>query len=512
MTSAQSESQEAMTPALLTQWIEEEVAALAAAVPGDGEAAVHALLNARRRPDEDVASRRTVTGLPIVHPGLDLAIELVLSTADITPDVEPDDAWADSFLRSCNAVATARMTLAHVESGFMKLGETSSGEPTAWISTKLAPVRWRELSAWTRWATWNNGLAEVERPTDSSLLFSYQFGYPAESTLFGYKASDWTQMVGRLFELAESADAEPISVTETGLVNFLAERLKVKPEGIAARLPYFILDAVNAAWHASPPAIAAPPLIRVGENQLVISPHGVWMAPLMFLTREMRRRDGTIYHNAAVAREDLFRREMYALFPESRFVTARNRVLLRKPEGEARTDIDAAIFDKKTGTLAVFELKALDPFARSTAELHRQRDSTLDAGHQISIIVDWINRQGADEILKRIDPGSAKKFKVQRVLPFVLGRCAARFDDGPQPEARAAWSDWPDFMQHVESVAETNATNPLLSLHQRLQAITPIEIDISAFSRFDLTFDSNARKLFVFPGRGSMIDGAEQNS
>jgi hypothetical protein len=279
--------------------------------------------------------------------------------------------------------------------------------------------------------------------------------------------------------------------------------LKAKPEAIAERLPLLVLTSENAGWHDTAPWIAAAPLIQVSEDNLVISPHGVWMAPLMFLTREMRRRDAALYHNAAQAREDLFRRELYALFPESRFVTARNRVLLRKPEGEARTDIDAAIFDKKTGTLAIFELKALDPFARSTAELVRQRDSTLEAGHQISAILDWMNRYSADELLKRIDPGTAKKFKVQKVLPFVLGRCVALFDDGPAPETRAAWSDWPAFVQHVEAIAETSATSPLASLHQRVQQVSPLDIDVSAFTPFEIVSRASSRSIRIVPSRAA---------
>jgi len=401
------------------------------------------------------------------------------------------------------------MVLAHTETGFMKLAEPDGPHLNAWIATKRAPVRWRELHAWTRWAAWNNGLAEVERPTDSTLLFSYQFGYPAESSLFGAKANDWLQIVAKLFELAESANADPVSVTLDGLVGYLAERLKVKPELIAARLPLFILDRENAAWHAGPPAIAAAPIVRVDEEKLVISPHGVWMAPLIFLTREMRRRDAALFHNTSQAREDLFRRELYALFPESRFVTARNRVLLRKPEGEARTDIDAAIFDKKTGTLAIFELKALDPFARSTAELQRQRDNTLEAGHQVSAILDWINKHSADELLKRIDPGTAKKLKVQKVLPFALGRCVVRFDNGPAPEARAGWSDWPSFMEQVETIASSNATNPLQSLHTALLQSTPVEIDPNAYQSHEIRLGTTKRTIEVFPSWSSLNDSPE---
>jgi hypothetical protein len=487
----------------LSGWIDAELTALRLLIPSDLEAAVHAVLNARRTaPDDDVNARRTVSGLPLAHPGLALALHLLLE-GNPGPDIEPDERWAESFLLACNAVASVRLVQAHTETRFIKTEQRENGGIDGWIATKRAPVRWRELSAWTRWAAWNNSLAEVERPADSSLFLSYQFGYSPESSLFGAKANEWSQMVGKLFELAESANADPVSVTRSGLVGYLAERLKAKPEAIAERLPLLVLTSENAGWHDTAPWIAAAPLIQVSEDNLVISPHGVWMAPLMFLTREMRRRDAALYHNAAQAREDLFRRELYALFPESRFVTARNRVLLRKPEGEARTDIDAAIFDKKTGTLAIFELKALDPFARSTAELVRQRDSTLEAGHQISAILDWMNRYSADELLKRIDPGTAKKFKVQKVLPFVLGRCVALFDDGPAPETRAAWSDWPAFVQHVEAIAETSATSPLASLHQRVQQVSPLDIDVSAFTPFEIVSRASSRSIRIVPSRAA---------
>jgi hypothetical protein len=34
---------------------------------------------------------------------------------------------------------------------------------------------------------------------------------------------------------------------------------------------------------------------------------------------------------------------------------------------DVRTDIDAVVFDRKSGTLGIFELKSQDPFARSSA-------------------------------------------------------------------------------------------------------------------------------------------------
>ena len=107
--------------------------------------------------------------------------------------------------------------------------------------------------------------------------------------------------------------------------------------------------------------------------------------------------------------------------------------------GDVRTDIDAVVFDRKTGTLGFFELKSQDPFARSTAELARQRDNVLYANRQISGVLAWLKRHGPDALLGRVDSRTAKTFRVQKVYPFVLGRYLAHFSDGPEPDRRAAW-------------------------------------------------------------------------
>jgi hypothetical protein len=141
-----------------------------------------------------------------------------------------------------------------------------------------------------------------------------------------------------------------------------------------------------------------------------------------------------------------------------------------------RTDIDAAVFDRKTGTLGLFELKSQDPFARSVAELTRQRDNVLYANHQISGVLDWVNRHGASEMLERIDRQTAKRFRVQRIYPFVLGRYLVQFNDGALPDRRAAWGTWPAVLRVTSAPPFPGSeTNPIASLFTRLPRDVSIE-------------------------------------
>jgi hypothetical protein len=151
-------------------------------------------------------------------------------------------------------------------------------------------------------------------------------------------------------------------------------------------------------------------------------------------------------------------------------VTSPGQIKLRGSDRAPRTDIDAAIFDRKTGALGLFELKSQDPFARSPAAFSRQRENLLQANRQVSSVLDWLNRNGPDEVLNRIDSRTAKRFRVRRVLPFVLGRHLVHVDGGPDPSRRAAWGSWPQVLRLLDDQPVRGAeSNPLLSLHSRLQ-------------------------------------------
>jgi hypothetical protein len=213
----------------------------------------------------------------------------------------------------------------------------------------------------------------------------------------------------------------------------------------------------------------------MAPDRLAWSVHGLTTEPLLFLLRELRRRATQEYHNTAHLRERVFRDDLYALFQDRRFVTSAGRIELRREAGDPQTDVDAIVFDRKTGTLGLFELKSQDAFARSTAELGRQRDNVLYANRQVSGALAWIQRHGANDLLARVDQRTAKTFRAQKVYPFVLGRYLAHFIDGPEPDRRIAWGTWPQLLRLLDAqpIRATDA-NPLASLFTRLTRDAPV--------------------------------------
>ncbi|CAA9563494.1 MAG: hypothetical protein AVDCRST_MAG70-1853 [uncultured Thermomicrobiales bacterium] len=472
-------------------------------VPADRDAAILALLRARDRipySPETEAPPDPITGRRLADPGSNLALRLCLGDVPPSPRLIPAsgrpalDAWADRFLRECGAVAEAGVVLGHVESVLVRLADVG-GTTHAWLATRRQPARWRERADIDWWAAWlarrsdpearddrtgrpDAGYgdprddATLQRPADVHVArMTYQLGYPLDAVLGGVTVQTYRDVVAILISrtLREHRQPGAGAMAETDLIPEIASVLAVDQSIVGRAVTALTLDRDNAVHHAAVPGVAAAPLVRIGSDQLAPSLYGLTTEPFLFLTREVRRRDATAYHNAAHLREDVFRSDLYALFADKRFVTSPGSLKLRRVDGDVRTDIDAAIFDRKSGTLALFELKSQDPFARSAAELDRQRDAFLYARRQVSGVLAWLKHHGADALLARIDARVAKTFRVQKVYSFVLGRHLAHLpDDGP-PDHRAAWGTWPQVLRLLvgRPIRSTDA-NPLASLHTSL--------------------------------------------
>jgi hypothetical protein len=484
---------------------------LRAGMPSDRAAAVVALVRARDRLPTSFRNEPApdlISGYRLADLGGNKALQFCLEATGNDVGGEPEaagdglDGWGEGVLWECGRLAEAELVLGHCETGFMRLVENGAGTFSAWIATKRVPASWRERADVDWWAAWLGRRYEPELSAlrtagadaaggdlndDAAYLrladvhvktMAYQLGYPPDATIGGCTIQNYLNVLERLIAWAvEARDRGEATVprSERSIVTALASALAADPGAVGRALSTFTLGREGAAYHAAVPGVAAAPLVRVGSDRLVWSVRGLTTEPLLFLTRELRRRAAQEYHNAAHLREGVFRRDLYALFADKRFVTSSTRVELRREAGDVRTDVDAVVFDRKSGTLGLFELKTQDPFARSTAELARQRDNVLYANRQISGALAWLQRHGGDALLDRVDHRTAKTFRVQKVFPFVLGRYLAHFTDGPEPDRRAAWGTWPQVLRLLDGQPfRTGEANPIAALFARLTKDEPL--------------------------------------
>ncbi len=518
--------------------IEQEQRRLANDVPSDREAAILALLRVQAHAphaDRPFPVPDVIAGNRLADPGGNLALRLWFESNGNEPGRTVDsptgelDRWGSRFLDTCGRLAEAEVVLAQCESGFMRLVDDGAGTFDAWIATKRASGGWRERLDFDRWAAHLAGRhrAVLDSITSSRLgpaasapsreatslreadvrleTMANQIVYPSDAQIDGCTVQTYRDvlrlLIARALRAEDLGDLVSLS-SERELSDTIASTLAVDHVQASRAVAAFTVDEANAGWHSAVPGVPAAPLVRIAPDLLALSHYGLTTGPLLFLTRELRRRAGPAYHDTAWLREDVFRRDLYGLFPDRRFVTSDRRIELRRDRGDVRTDVDAVVFDRKTGTLGVFELKSQDPFARSVAERTRQRDNVLFANRQISGVLDWLSRHGADDLLGRIDSRAAKRFRAHKVYPFVLGRYLAHFADGPEPDRRAAWGTWAQVLQLRNGRPDPfSAADPISSLHARLQDATPLTgLADAAPSR---SLDLGAIRLVVHPSRAA---------
>jgi hypothetical protein len=146
--------------------------------------------------------------------------------------------------------------------------------------------------------------------------------------------------------------------------------------------------------------------------------------------------------------------------------------------------------------LALFELKSQDLFAYSRQERIRQRDYFYNAGKQVLDCVQWLNRNGANALLARLDPKLVKRLKVQKTYIFVLGRYLAHFFDGPEFDRRAAWGTWPQVLRLVNEVSfGAGDANPIQSLYNKLMKDTPLTPSSPVLDVQEITIERECLRL-----------------
>jgi len=490
------------------------------------------------------------------------ALQFCFGNAAESPYVSPSvtdstlDAWADQVLLECDRLTAGEQVLAHCETGFMRMQQGGQKDFSVWIASKKMSTECREREdiAW-----WTNALAKtyeremqelaVEKVSIQQQLDAFagqwqadmpvyrttqeiddyyrrlgtlrvksmacHFLYPAQTLIGGCTVELYGNVLAVLIgwalkhlDFCRTCVVQHPSWTlrallasshaAAALIEALSETLGVESAAMRRVVDAYSLSHENVSYHCAVAGTPAPPLLRLDEQHLVWSLMGLLSEPFLFLTRELKRRHSYEYHTAAHLREEVFRQDLYQLFSDNRFVRSAGSVELRGVQGDLTTDVDALIFDRKTGVLALFELKSQDLFAYSPQERRRQRDYFYNAGKQVVACVQWLNRNGADALLARLDPKLVKRLKVQKTYIFVLGRYLAHFFDGPEFDRRAAWGTWPQVLRLVnEGSFGAEDAHPIQSLYNKLMKDTPLTPSSPVLDVQEITIgDSN---VYVYP-------------
>lgn len=225
----------------------------------------------------------------------------------------------------------------------------------------------------------------------------------------------------------------------------LAVCLQVPEEAARQAVDTLVLTPSNRAMHTDTPGGHSIPLIQIGDRFLIKSISGVLAEPMGFLLAELRHRYPKDWDAAVNEREAYFRRELYQLFPEPNIVRIDCPVALRSDSGRIQTDIDAALFDQRTGSLGLFQLKWQDPFGSSLRKREsRKKNLIRSANEWVEAAFGWLSGKSDADIRQQF---RLRKGASGSVYLFVLGRNFVSFSGAPASDRRAAWGMWPQFVE-----------------------------------------------------------------
>lgn len=186
---------------------------------------------------------------------------------------------------------------------------------------------------------------------------------------------------------------------------------------------------------------AAPPLIRISDNECLRSACGCMDRPYEFLLDNLKYMFPKEWDANTFLREAEFREELYAFFDPDRYISLHRNIEI-KQNGKTLTDIDACLIDKEAGTIGLFQLKWQDlGYANNSYNLSKKRNFKEKTSQWISTLRKWIasvsERQIADYF--GVSPKLVDKAKIKL---FVLGRHNCNFADSVPPDPMVAWGQW----------------------------------------------------------------------
>jgi hypothetical protein len=186
-----------------------------------------------------------------------------------------------------------------------------------------------------------------------------------------------------------------------------------------------------------------PMYVPLGSDWLIRSIGGCLYNPFWFLTRNLRRLFPQDYDTATQGREEVFRKDLNRLFDSTRFRVSHKNINLPSSSRTA-TDLDAAVYDTQTDTLAVFQLKWLDPFGTSMKDRRNRASEFYDKSTKwIETVRSWFRGANHVPVATALRLPHEKRF--ERILFFVLGRTAGNFSGPTAPDPTAAWGSWYEF-------------------------------------------------------------------
>jgi hypothetical protein len=226
-------------------------------------------------------------------------------------------------------------------------------------------------------------------------------------------------------------------------------------------ISHLVLDAETIGPWQAHHEIPAPFYVDVGGGWLLLPLFGGLLNPVCGLVRTLRLRHSRDWDKAVDQREVYFRDDIKDQFSGPRFLVSDRGMTLRRDDGSHITDIDAAIIDRETGSLALIQLKWPDIFGLSPKERESKRLNLLKANEWVDRLAAWVAGRDAMQVAKALGLGEGASGSRPPLL-MVIPRYTARFTLNDRLDDRACWVSWPEVVRM--RVEQKEIADPLAEL------------------------------------------------
>ena len=260
------------------------------------------------------------------------------------------------------------------------------------------------------------------------------------------------------------------TAAEPRLHGYLSAALDITEIEARQVLDTLKLTPENIQANASEPAVNIAPFLSINSSTVIVSIAGALSSPFDFMLAELYRRYRKDWDRAVDGREEDFREELNDLFSAERFAKAEKPLKLRI-DGSVATDIDAALFDKTTGTLGLFQLKWQDPFGTSMRKRNTKMKNFLaETDHWVSTVSSIL--QETPEVLNHLLGDRTVRIQdTKRIHLFVIGRHFSHFSGEAFRDSEAAKGTWPQVLRLFKD--SPVGPDPITWLHEMLREQSP---------------------------------------
>lgn len=220
-----------------------------------------------------------------------------------------------------------------------------------------------------------------------------------------------------------------------GKVNAIMKALTITPE-----------DLDRLAGESTP---LLPMLIDLGNGFLLRPVSALLRNPLSTFQTISQWRNPATRNAVSASREAWFRSEIYSVFGGARYSCIPGNIVLRKA-GKVLTDIDAAVFDRTDGELAIFQIKWQD---YSTNDVRELRSKTSNLASEVDgwaeRVMEWIGENSPNDVAQAFRLKLKGPQRITSVFLFAVSRSVSRTHGYGFPirSPYVSIASWPQFLR-----------------------------------------------------------------